>query len=216
MRKERRSIEERLVTKTMNETLPLKVKLCLMGACAVIILLLFVVVGMGSASRATSRIVQLGLENIGQLTTQAGFFTNVQVLEDVQTLWGWNLPLTHSKYIFSYDGTVNAGIDFDKIGISANPVGKTITVTLPEAEIFSIEIDPESLEIYDESKSVFTPLTIEDVNDSLIAVKDEAMSQCIGNGILEKAQNNAKILIESFISKTYDLSEYIVEYVQST
>ena len=216
MKTERHGVGEWLVLKATNSAISAKLKIYLIGACAIIILLLFVVVGLSSASKATSRIVQLGLENIGQLTTQAGFFTNVQVLEDVQTLWGWNVPLTHSKYVFSYDGTVNAGIDFDKIDISADPVGKVITVTIPEAEIFSIEIDPTSLEIYDEAKSVFTPLTLEDVNDSLIAVKEEATEQCIGNGILEKAQNNAKILIESFISKTYDLSVYTVKYVQST
>lgn len=216
MREERHGVRAWLVDRIANDVATRKLKMCLYCACVIILLLLFIIVGWGSASRATSRIIQLGLENIGQLTTQAGFFTNVQVLEDVQTLWGVNVPLTHSKYIFSYDGTVNAGIDFDKIDISANPVDKIITVTLPEAEIFSIEIDPESLEIYDESKSVFTPLTLEDVNNSLIAVRDEATEQCIENGILEKAQNNAKILIESFISKTYDLSVYTVEYVQST
>ena len=193
-----------------------KIKIYVRLASIVLILFSLMVVGYATANYTTSRIVQLGLENVGQLTTQIGYFTNVQVIEDVQQLWGWELPFTRSKYIFSYNGTVSAGIDFDKIDITCDTASKTITVTLPNAEIFSIEIDPESLEIYDERESKFTPLSLNDVNNSLIAVKEEATKQCVENGILLNAQSNAKILVESFISKTYDLTKYTVEYVQST
>lgn len=118
---------------------------------------MLITAGLSVNSVATSRIIRLGLNDIGELTTQAGYFTNVQKISGSRELYGITIPFTTSKYIFSYDGIVKAGIDFGKIDVSTNPINKVITVKLPEAEIYSLVIDHDSLEIFDESKNIFSP-----------------------------------------------------------
>ena len=178
----------------------------------ILVVLLVFTVGLGSSSYTASRIVRLGLRDIGELITQVGHFTNVQVIENSKELYGWTIPLTTSKYIFSYDGTVQAGINFENIEVSTNEITKEIKVVLPEAEIFGLEIDTDSLEIYDESKSIFTPLKLTDVNNSLGDLKEEVRKQAIANGILENAYSNSKLLVENILAKSYDTNEYSIVF----
>ena len=180
----------------------------------IILVLLVVSVGLGSASYTASRIVRLGLKDIGELTTQAGYFTNVQVIKNSKEIYGWTIPLTKSKYIFSYDGIVKAGIDFSQIDVQTNEITKCIEVILPEAEIFSLEIDPESLEIYDESKSVFTPLDLEDINNSFTTLQEEVRLQAIENGILDNAFENAKLVVENMLAKSHDMNLYSIKFIE--
>lgn len=173
---------------------------------------MLITAGLSVNSVATSRIIRLGLNDIGELTTQAGYFTNVQKISGSRELYGITIPFTTSKYIFSYDGIVKAGIDFGKIDVSTNPINKVITVKLPEAEIYSLVIDHDSLEIFDESKNIFSPLHPGDLNDSLLELEKEVREQAANNGLLENAQENSKVLVENFLSKAYDLNEYSIVF----
>ena len=138
--------------------------------CLVIILIcITIIAGMlvqTKKNRTESRTVAFGLRDIGELVTQAGYFTNVQKQNEDQKLFGMSVPFTTSQYIFSYDGVVKAGLDFSKIEVQIDDANKLATVKLPKIEIFDISIDNESLKIYDESQSIFTPLHIADLNDA--------------------------------------------------
>lgn len=50
--------------------------------------------GIRAVRSAKSKVSAFGLKNIGELATQAGYFTSVQVLKDVKQLWGMDIPLT--------------------------------------------------------------------------------------------------------------------------
>ena len=177
----------------------------------VTILLVGAAIGIGSRVFIGSRMTQFDLHAIGEMATQAGYYTNVEVIEDSKTLWKITLPFTSSKYIFSYDGIIKAGIDFADIKWSVNDVLKTIHVDLPDTKILTNEIDTDSLYVYDESRSIFSPLTVSDINDSLIALKIESEEKAIGNGILEEAEANAKVLIRGFLAGSYPDYEIIYE-----
>lgn len=175
------------------------------------ILLGIVCIGIGSwqtynASR--SRIVNLRMENIGELSTQAAYFTNVQVISNSRELFGVTVPFTQSKYIYSYDGVIKAGIDFTKLTYTIDSNAKVITVYLPEAYITSVAVDEDSLVIYDESKNIFTPLKLDDIQSSRKQMEVEAIEQATANGLLTAATENAKILIKAFLLSNPDLSEY--------
>ena len=68
-------------------------------------------------SEVSSETVAMELRNIGELATQSGYYTNVQVIKSSRQLFGVDIPLTQSQFIFSYDGVVKAGVDFADIGI---------------------------------------------------------------------------------------------------
>ena len=181
--------------------------LVVLGLCVVLLGMSIV-----SVTVVTSRTVRLGLKDMGELATQAGYFTNVQVLEDSKQLFGHNVPLTKSKYIFSYDGVIKAGFDFQELEMQVNEITRTIHVTLPEAKILNCEIDENSLQIYDATQSIFTPLSITDINESMIELKETVKTDAVNNGILENARENAKLLIRGFLAGCFDLQEYTVEF----
>ena len=185
------------------------------GIAAIVLLVIIVVailISVDTSTVVTSRIVHLGLSDIGMLETQIAYFTNVQTIEKARDVWGWTVPFTTSKYIFSYDGTVRAGINFENVVIEVDESNHVVTVAMPLAEIIDVNVNPESLEIYDESRNAFSPLKVDDLNNSLVEVEREAEEQSIANGILESAQENAKTLVKAFLSQSYDMEVYTIEF----
>lgn len=196
--------------KTLSEAVGIEMAKKIVILMIIAVLFIGAAIGIGSRVFIGSRMTQFDLHAIGEMATQAGYYTNVEVIEDSKTLWKITLPFTSSKYIFSYDGIIKAGIDFEDIQWSVNDVLKKITVNLPEPKILSNEIDTNSLYVYDESRSIFSPLTVEDINESLIALKGESEEKAIGNGILEEAEANARILIQGFLIGSYP--DYEIEF----
>ena len=78
--------------------------------------------------------------------------------------------------------------------------GDTVTVTLPEAEILSHEIDEDSVEVFDEKTSIFNPFTVEDFTafqaDQKAAMEERALS----SGLLEEARAKAVSGVEQLLS----------------
>lgn len=209
-------MEENNVQKPKKEFFSGKIDRNLFLIClAIILICITIIAGMLVQTRKNkveSRTVAFGLRDIGELVTQAGYFTNVQKNNKDQKLFGVSVPFTTSQYIYSYDGIVKAGLDFSELEIQVDDANKIVTVTIPEVKIFDISIDNDSLKIYDESQSIFTPLHITDLNDAQIKLKEEVRQTAIDNGILEGAARNAKTLISGFLSGTLDLKDYTIEF----
>ena len=66
----------------------------------------------GKEAVSESRPVKLGFEEIGELATQAAYCTEINVTDASRELFGLKIPFTQSKYIYSYDVVIKAGIDF--------------------------------------------------------------------------------------------------------
>lgn len=209
-------MEENNVQKPKKEFFSGKIDRNLFLIClAIILICITIIAGMlvqNRKNKVESRTVAFGLRDIGELVTQAGYFTNVQKNNKDQKLFGVSVPFTTSQYIYSYDGIVKAGLDFSELEIQVDDANKIVTVTMPEVKIFDISIDNDSLKIYDESQSIFTPLHITDLNDAQIKLKEEVRQTAIDNGILEGAARNAKTLISGFLSGTLDLKDYTIEF----
>ena len=78
----------------------------------------------------------------------------------------------------------------------------------------SSEIDYKSFKAYHEEESIFSPITMEEHNQSMTELVEQAQKDAIDNGLLEKAEENAKILVKTFIGQLYDLDEYKVEFIK--
>lgn len=171
-----------------------------------------VVFGVKVMRDISSKTVEFSLKDIGELATQVGYYTSVQTHKNDVDLWGIKIPFTQSKYIYSYDGKIKVGFDFEKIEVNVDKVGKKITVKLPEPKVISNEIKQDSLQIYDESQNIFTPLKLADVNKAQEEMKEKGLETAINNGIFENAVEHAKLLLEKFLEKTYDNQQYKIEF----
>lgn len=184
-----------------------------------LILIAFVVasgvyLGVSISTELKGKVTDFGLKNIGELATQAGYFTNVQAIRASRQLFGYDIPLTQSHFIFSYDGVIKAGLDFEQIKVTADEVTKTITVKLPEARILSTEIDENSFEIFDQSNNTFNPLRLEQVNLSLVDLKAKAQQAAIDQGLLVSSRRNAELLIRAFLTASKTAAHYRIVFAE--
>ena len=153
----------------------------------------------------------LGFEDIGELATQAAYCTEVNVTEGARELFGLTIPFTQSKYVYSYDVVIKAGLDFGEIDWT---VGEdTITVRLPEIRILSSEIDLDSFRVYVENESIFRRISLEENNEAMKALQASAQENAVANGLLDNARANAETILTGFFAGEYDLSQYTLRFV---
>lgn len=159
--------------------------------------------------------IQESLRSMSELATEEYVFTEVVSDSRIKPFLGINFSWRESSFIASYDGTVRAGIDFSKITVEAEEIdGKTkFTIHVPEAEILSTEIDRDSFVLYSEKTGIGNPLSASDFNDSLVGLQEDVEKKAEEKGVLEKAQENAKALIENFVKNLLDDEMYIVEVI---
>lgn len=208
MEKQKRRKRKSLLGKSTRSEKGLRIRFAVCFAAGVLAAVLIVSALNLNTRRIQTRAIGAELRNVGELSTQVAYITTIAKLEDNARVLGVSLPGTTSKYIFSYDVTVKAGIDFSLIGLSVDEVQKTVTIILPETEIQSAELDADSLTEWDTVKNIFTPLGIDDVNATQSEMRQKAIDSAIEKGILENARGNAENLIRNMLAGTYDEKEY--------
>ena len=160
-----------------------------------------------------SKTEKLGFEDIGELATQVAYCTEVNVSEGSKELFGITVPFTQSKYIYSYDIQIKAGLDFGDIEWSLDEQSRTITVTLPELKVLNSEIDLDSFKLYHEKDSVFRKMTLDEHNEALSSMVEKAEETAVENGLLDNARANAELILKGFFSGVYDPEEYQVVFM---
>ncbi len=168
----------------------------------------------------TAQLLQDGLRDMGVLVTQEYYFTEVISASNIKTLSldfklfriNERLPFTESSFVASYDGTVTAGLDCAGVAVEKDDALSRITVTLPRAEILTVDVDPESFQLYDEKQGVGTRITVEDYNRALAELERSAADKAVERGILEKAEQNAQDLIRRFLLSVVDKPGWSVQF----
>lgn len=184
---------------------------------AVIIIILLCAVLVYTRKEAKSnyvsdeRITEIGFENIGELATQSVTTTTVRVETKDLKLFNVSIPLTQSKYIYTYNTTIKAGINFSDVKWQLGDTDDTshnIYVDIPEVKTLSADIDLDSFKVLHEENNIFSPITLTEHNDSLIQLRENALSDAINSGLYDRALDNAKTILTSFISQVYPSNEY--------
>ena len=158
--------------------------------------------------------VQDALKAMGELTTQEYAFTEVITYSNLKQFLGIDLPWTETNYIASYDGVIRAGIDFTAVKVISEQRddGVHLTVTLPQAEIQSTEIDPNSFVLYSEKNGLGNPLSASDFNRSLTELEKDAQKNAVDKGVLDRADEQARLLIERFIQSVLVDDTYTLDF----
>ena len=85
----------------------------------------------------------------------------------------------------------------DKIEVAIN--NNIITVSIPEIEILSNEIDESSIEVYDETKNVFNPISVNDYTTFAKKKKEAVAEEAIENGLLSEAATKTQSTIKKYL-----------------
>ena len=164
--------------------------------------------------KVTAEELRAGLNEMGRLVTAEYYFTAVaSASTEAAPILGIRLGFTESSFLASYDGVITAGIDFSAIRVEKDEERGRVTVTMPRSVILSVDIDPESFVLYSETKSIFTDISAEDFNNSLVELEATEREKAMERGILTTADENARKLVRSFIQSLLDPAEYTVEFL---
>ena len=155
-------------------------------------------------------VVEERIRSLGLLVTQEYDFKDVIDYSEAKTLLGWTLPGTTSRFLASYEGNVQAGIDFEEVEVRKDDDSRTVTVVLPAAEILNVTIDNDSLEVYEEIDGWGTDISVEDFNSSQTELKEKARESAIEKGLLTKADQNAQTIVGNLVSSLVDEAAYSI------
>lgn len=179
---------------------------------AAVILAVGIVISLNSKSRTIqTKSTQFGLKDVGQLETQEAYVTVIVDDNTWRDVYGVNIPLTNTHFIYSYDVVVTAGFEFGDVYPIVDEEAKTVTVNMPETTILRKELLLESQKVYLEDESMFNQNKLTENNEQLIQLENQAVADAEANGIYESAKANAERLITSFCANTFDPAEY--EYI---
>lgn len=120
------------------------------------------------------------------------------------------VALADDKYYVSYEATVDAGIDFEKIEILVDNDNKEVTVKLPKAEILDIYVDIASLDfIFIDKKANTETVSEQAYKLCKFDVRSESSNQ---EEIIDLAQQNAENVIIALVKPFVDQvdPEYVI------
>ena len=138
------------------------------------------------------------LQQISQLATIRYSYTNMGQFENSNEFYGIKLPFTTKSFIVAYDGTITAGVDLTQAKVTVTD--QKVTIALPAPQILSHEVDPNSLEVFDETTSIFNPITIEDYTGFQADQQGVMEEKAIQGGLLTQAKDQAEAAIGGLIT----------------
>lgn len=130
-----------------------------------------------------------------ELVTMEYPFSDCARFAEHQKISDWEIPFTEKAFTMKWSGVITAGINIQDVTIKTNKSGEKLIVTIPEAQVYSFEINEESFELLDEQNNIFNPISLQDLLQLDAKVEENMKERAIENALLETAQDNAMILI---------------------
>lgn len=162
--------------------------------------------------KVSSEIVKNQILSVKELTTLKYKYTNVGSFENQSEFYGMKVPFTHKKFIISYDGEVNAGINLEEAEVLLNDQDKKINIKLPKSIILNHVIDEDSLTVFDEKSAIFNKLEIEDFSNFRKDEMKKVEEDLIRKGFLEEADEKTREAIVEILKINPLLEEYEIEF----
>lgn len=161
--------------------------------------------------------VKFEINSICELATLKCYYHNVAKSEtEASGLWKlMEKGYGYKKIWTEYSGTVELGIDVNKVSIS-EPDGKNvIKIAIPDAEILNIDLDEESIGEPLTDKGFLTKITKEEETEALAeAQKDMKETAEANQAMLTQAKERAMNLIEGYIRNVGEQigEDYTIEW----
>ena len=118
---------------------------------------------------------------------------------DLITIKKSSLGFFKSYSLIRYTGIIRAGIpDMTKVDFKISRDGKSITVIVPPVEILGNDIIKE--EIFDEDRSIFVPITTQEIFDEINKSKENVLNRLLQNNFKEEAEKHVQDVLQQIFS----------------
>ena len=149
-------------------------------------------IGPHESTSITQQLVVERMKAVAKLVTSETMVRDVVTYENT-----WYGSTKRSLVVVS--GKINAGVNFDRgTSVAVDDQAKTITLTLPKAEILGIEVT--DMRTYDERGGLWNPFTPADRDALVRLARAQIGKSAYEMKILEHAEASAKTLLEGMFS----------------
>ena len=143
--------------------------------------------------RITSLEVSQTLESASDLTTEKIVYQGLVHYEE------GDIPFIDKKsYNMTYTAEIDAGVDVSEIEVT--DTGEKIIIEIPDSEVQSVYVDPDSIEFHDESFALFNWDDKQDGVDAVKLAETDAKEHADIDTLKKEADNHARELIENLFS----------------
>lgn len=158
------------------------------------------------------------ISSVCELATLKCYYHNVAKSEtEASGLFKW-LGKGYKKIWTEYSGIVELGIDVSKVSIEKPTADGVVKVTIPDAEILSVDLDEDSMNEPLTDTGFMTEITKEEETEALAEAQNHMEETAKENGnLLNQAKERAKSLIEGYVKNVGEQigKEYTVEWVEA-
>ena len=157
------------------------------------------------------------ISSVCELATLKCYYHNVAKSEtEASGLFKW-LGKGYKKIWTEYSGIVELGIDVSKVSVEKPTADAVVKVTIPDAEILSVDLDEDSMSEPLTDTGFMTKITKEEETEALAEAQNHMEETAKENGnLLNQAKERAKSLIEGYVKNVGEQigKEYTVEWVE--
>lgn len=158
------------------------------------------------------------ISSVCELATLKCYYHNVAKSEtEASGLFKW-LGKGYKKIWTEYSGIVELGIDVSKVSVEKPTADGVVKVTIPNAEILSVDLDEDSMGEPLTDTGFMTKITKEEETEALAEAQNHMEETAKENGnLLNQAKERAKSLIEGYVKNVGEQigKEYTVEWVEA-
>lgn len=211
MGKEKKEDEKKNSLKNTIKNLSNKVKIAI--GIGVLVVLLAIGYSFTTKLNTKEEVLDFGFENVGELVTQEWYGRMLEdSSKDRKIFKNVHIPFTESRLIFSIDVEILAGLNFEDIEYDVSMKDKTITIKLPHSKIYKAYEVQDSFISYLDEESIFTNISSEEQAKMKYNVVEKGKEQAVASGLLDKADKNAKSIIEYMIKGNELAKDFKVEF----
>lgn len=168
----------------------------------------------GTERIITSEILEESIRDIGKLVTKEYAYREIEEYSDYVKVKDFKVPFTETRFLFTYDGIIYAGVDFEEIGVSMDENQKLIIFFMPDPIIISKELDLDSFSLLEQKSSIFNPMSMEDANMSIRELEEHALEKALSRNIMESAAKNAEVLLRNFVKSFSGINDYSINFIR--
>lgn len=144
------------------------------------------------------------INGVSELTTAEMLYSGLVIYSEGE------IPLlTQKGFSMRYTANIRAGIDFSEISIKITD--SKVVVKVPEAKVQSIDVDPDSIEFYDERYALFNWTDKRDVVDAISISKEDATAHANVEELIKKAYVQTGTVIKNILEDSVGDRELVIE-----
>ena len=151
----------------------------------------------------TTAYISEKINGVSELTTAEMVYSGLVIYTEGEIPF-----LTQKGFSMRYTANIRAGINFSDVNIKITD--SKVVVEMPEAEVQSIEVDPSSIEFYDERYALFNWTDKNDVIDAMSISKEDVTAHANVDGLARKADEQAAGIIKNILAGSIGDRELII------